>query len=462
MALATAVSLLVHYCHVGEDQAWAEVLAWAGRYSPNWVRMAVIEALYQGRYKLVSVDYILTTWQRLGKTRCHFNREFEAITSVSLSPQIRSKIEHIDLDQRLKESASAELPPIASLVQKPVSELSDTADELSIPPNLPPSPQHPQPQQPEFRTQASRLSTSRTLAPATALGYKSPLKPFSPPSPGIPTLPITGPELSPQISRTLAPDPRSTRLASPLPQDSQFNDHGSAGPIEFKNPEFKNPEFKNLEKPSSLGQLGEQTVSPEPNSTSQKPTPQSSYPKLEDTSIQPFNPASSSFNFWGENGVIPNSLASSRSQDSPVLHTNNLVPTNPKPTNPKPTNPPHITDLSFGLAAAETSPHGQDDQAVKLEPSSNSGESLPDTTAVDDFSSSDQPAKSVYILDSITHLSEPIALAQEQWQRDQHPWPQAHPSAIDQFQPAADPSGFDRKLKAVAQLSQSSTSTPLV
>ncbi|NJL49022.1 MAG: hypothetical protein HC929_18135 [Leptolyngbyaceae cyanobacterium SM2_5_2] len=40
---------------------------------------AITEALYQGRYKLVSVEHILQLWQRRGHPLRHFNREFESI-----------------------------------------------------------------------------------------------------------------------------------------------------------------------------------------------------------------------------------------------------------------------------------------------------------------------------------------------------------------------------------------------
>ena len=45
----------------------------------GWVRLAVIEALYQGRYKAISVEQILAFWHRRGQPVCHFNMEFERI-----------------------------------------------------------------------------------------------------------------------------------------------------------------------------------------------------------------------------------------------------------------------------------------------------------------------------------------------------------------------------------------------
>lgn len=53
--------------------------SWLQRYPIQWVRLAVIEALYQGRYKAISVEQILNLWQRRGKSLYRFNHEFERI-----------------------------------------------------------------------------------------------------------------------------------------------------------------------------------------------------------------------------------------------------------------------------------------------------------------------------------------------------------------------------------------------
>jgi hypothetical protein len=52
---------------------------WLRHYSPEWVISAIIEALYQGRYKAVSVWQILGLWRRRGKPLRHFSRDFERI-----------------------------------------------------------------------------------------------------------------------------------------------------------------------------------------------------------------------------------------------------------------------------------------------------------------------------------------------------------------------------------------------
>ncbi|NEQ70695.1 MAG: hypothetical protein F6K21_35430 [Symploca sp. SIO2D2] len=57
---------------------------WMREFQVSWVRLATIEALYQGRYKAISIEQILILWQRRGQPICHFNREFEAMVCHQL------------------------------------------------------------------------------------------------------------------------------------------------------------------------------------------------------------------------------------------------------------------------------------------------------------------------------------------------------------------------------------------
>lgn len=59
--------------------AEAMIVDWLQQFEPIWISHAITEALYQGRYKLISVDQILQLWQRRGHPIRHFNREFESI-----------------------------------------------------------------------------------------------------------------------------------------------------------------------------------------------------------------------------------------------------------------------------------------------------------------------------------------------------------------------------------------------
>ena len=63
---------------------WQERLAVA----TSWIRAAIIEALYQGRYKAVSVDQILQSWKRRDRPIRHFNSEFERTVFSPIDPTL--------------------------------------------------------------------------------------------------------------------------------------------------------------------------------------------------------------------------------------------------------------------------------------------------------------------------------------------------------------------------------------
>lgn len=74
-----AASLLEGYSfELGDHDARQWVSLWLEFYRPAWIRDAVVEALYQGRYKSVSVRQILELWSRRGQPVRHVTHEFEA------------------------------------------------------------------------------------------------------------------------------------------------------------------------------------------------------------------------------------------------------------------------------------------------------------------------------------------------------------------------------------------------
>jgi hypothetical protein len=50
---------------------------WQETFSAEWIPLAVVQAAYQGRYKVASVEQILRFWKRRGEPRCNFDREFK-------------------------------------------------------------------------------------------------------------------------------------------------------------------------------------------------------------------------------------------------------------------------------------------------------------------------------------------------------------------------------------------------
>jgi len=75
-----AVALLIHYSFdLGGYTASELIDRWLQDYPANWVCQGVIEALYQGRYKAISVEQILAFWKRRGQALYHYNHEFERL-----------------------------------------------------------------------------------------------------------------------------------------------------------------------------------------------------------------------------------------------------------------------------------------------------------------------------------------------------------------------------------------------
>ncbi|HEY9641701.1 MAG TPA: hypothetical protein V6C57_14535 [Coleofasciculaceae cyanobacterium] len=95
------------------------VNVWLCQYPANWVRFSLIEALYQGRYKAVSVEQILRFWHRRGRPIYHFNHEFERIIRGRFSRSL------------LTSSPKAALPSV-SKAQPQATSLSSTARDADV------------------------------------------------------------------------------------------------------------------------------------------------------------------------------------------------------------------------------------------------------------------------------------------------------------------------------------------
>jgi hypothetical protein len=60
------------------------IYQWLKQYQAKWIHLAVVEALYQGRYKAISVEQILSLWLRRGQPNFHFSHEFERLICDNL------------------------------------------------------------------------------------------------------------------------------------------------------------------------------------------------------------------------------------------------------------------------------------------------------------------------------------------------------------------------------------------
>ena len=109
---AQAAALLVHYgFDLGGKKAEKLAGEWLTKYPGYWLRLAVVEALYQGRYKAVSVGQLLSMWHRMGQPLYHFNREFERLVCNNFPQDLTSE-------------RDPKLPQNDILLSKPKSEVS--------------------------------------------------------------------------------------------------------------------------------------------------------------------------------------------------------------------------------------------------------------------------------------------------------------------------------------------------
>lgn len=91
LATAYTAELLSHYgFELHGHPIPALVNRWSNRYPPNWIRWAAVEALYQGRYKALSIEQLLVIWERRDRPIYHFTSEFERSISQRFSPELRS------------------------------------------------------------------------------------------------------------------------------------------------------------------------------------------------------------------------------------------------------------------------------------------------------------------------------------------------------------------------------------
>lgn len=90
------------------------VRRWLDQYEELWVRLAIIEALYQGRYKVISVEKILSLWQRRGHAKFHFSYEFERLICRRLPKSLQEFSQQAET-----ESATVKANPTSNALDKP-------------------------------------------------------------------------------------------------------------------------------------------------------------------------------------------------------------------------------------------------------------------------------------------------------------------------------------------------------
>lgn len=96
---------------------WQQTLA----VEPVWIRAAVLEALYLGRYKAFSVEQILHMWKRRRQSMRHFNHDFERVVFGPLDPHF---------SQTAFIVAASPAPSTAPVSPNPPADQADQVDPL--------------------------------------------------------------------------------------------------------------------------------------------------------------------------------------------------------------------------------------------------------------------------------------------------------------------------------------------
>jgi hypothetical protein len=130
---------------LGNYNARQWVMLWLELYRPIWIRDAVVEALYQGRYKSRSVKQILELWERRGQPIRHATHEFEAavcrefgevklvttlpqstIESITAQQQSRQRVRQTPAKERASRRIHRSLSAIAFSSPQPVPTVANT------------------------------------------------------------------------------------------------------------------------------------------------------------------------------------------------------------------------------------------------------------------------------------------------------------------------------------------------
>lgn len=122
--LEQAIALLEHYSFdLSGFSATSLVYSWQQHATSEWIRDAVIEALYQGRYKAISVGQMLLMWARRGHPLRHFTIEFNRMICSPLDPRLT-------VGSKAADTSAAPVSPTDSVVSNRVIETDGAVENM--------------------------------------------------------------------------------------------------------------------------------------------------------------------------------------------------------------------------------------------------------------------------------------------------------------------------------------------
>lgn len=167
-------SLLERYFDLGSWEIEPVLSDWLQRFEVAWIHSAVVEALYQGRYKLVSVNQILSLWSRRGGPVRHYSREFESIISgqpLLFSPPKEAAPEAVEtLRKKLKETSDF---PASHLSTPPMEEANASVNASASLLSQPDAPE------PSLKTRSTSFVNVAAHDAAISSGVRTPSQELS-------------------------------------------------------------------------------------------------------------------------------------------------------------------------------------------------------------------------------------------------------------------------------------------
>ena len=131
------IALINHYgFDLEQSTAKYVIVKWLKNYEHSWLYLAVIEAIYQGRLKAISVEQILSFWLRKGKPSYHFTREFENLICTNVTPKVEDMISLDEYFCQVTNNHSQINHLLNSSVQKNKDEENNCLSVLISPPPI--------------------------------------------------------------------------------------------------------------------------------------------------------------------------------------------------------------------------------------------------------------------------------------------------------------------------------------
>ncbi|ELR97892.1 hypothetical protein [Gloeocapsa sp. PCC 73106] len=100
-------TLLIYYSFEVKENNYHDLIdRWMNSYPLQWIRLALLEALYLGRYKSLSIEQILAVWTKKGNYTLRFNHDFESLICRNL-PQNLSQSTQISKSEARRQTPSS-------------------------------------------------------------------------------------------------------------------------------------------------------------------------------------------------------------------------------------------------------------------------------------------------------------------------------------------------------------------